>query len=283
MRIRITDDELKQLIDAVDTDQSGKVEFEEFVQMLRDPLTPRRLALVDLAYSILDVDGNGIVDAAEVASAYTASKHPAVMTGSKSVQDVMAEFLDTFDVGGEVDGKVTRDEFINYYSNLSASIDNEDYFELMIRNAWHISGGQGQAANSANRRVLVTDSQGKQSVQEIKQDMGLRQDDKAGMVARLRAQGVDAAKIDTTGSNGDKKAPKVTPEMMKEVNDEVSELRKEAFKLYASQKHADAEQLFNMIMALLQSVHSSKMHPEIYQTQKSIDMCRQKMEKMGRP
>ena len=32
---------------------------------------------------------------------------------------------------------------MNYYNNVSASIDNDDYFELMIRNAWHISGGEG--------------------------------------------------------------------------------------------------------------------------------------------
>ena len=102
----------------------------------------------------------------------------------------MLQFLDTFDVGGVVDGKVTQDEFVNYYSNIGASIDNDDYFELMIRNAWHISGGEGWAANSANRRVLVTDSMGNESVQEIKDDLGLSSGDKAGMMERLRAQGV---------------------------------------------------------------------------------------------
>ena len=40
------------------------------------------------------------------------------------------EFLDTFDVGGEVDGKVTRAEFENYYANVGASVDSDYYFEL---------------------------------------------------------------------------------------------------------------------------------------------------------
>ena len=93
-----------------------------------------------------------------------------------------------------MDGKVTQQEFENYYSNVSSSIDNDDYFELMIRNAWHISGGTGWAANSANRRVLATAADGSQSVQEIQNDLGLKSDDKAGMIARLRAQ-VDPRKV----------------------------------------------------------------------------------------
>ena len=37
-------------------------------------------------------------------------------------------------------GMVTTNEFINYYKNISSSIDCDDYFELMMRNAWKIPG-----------------------------------------------------------------------------------------------------------------------------------------------
>jgi hypothetical protein len=85
-----------------------------------------------------------------------------------------------FQVGRDRDAIITKEEFENYYANLSASIDRDDYFELMIRNAWHISGGEGWAANTTNRRVLVTHADGRQTVEEIKNDLGLRADDKKG-------------------------------------------------------------------------------------------------------
>lgn len=47
-------------------------------------------------------------------------------------------------------------------------IDSDNYFELMIRNAWHISGGTGQCANTTCRRVLVIHFDGHQTVEEIK-------------------------------------------------------------------------------------------------------------------
>ena len=186
-----------------DVDGSGSVSFEEFVQGMRDPLTPRRLALVHQAFKQIDKDGNGVLEPADVVGAYDASKHPEVIAGRMTPDQVLQEFLETFDVGGEVDGKVTKEEFVNYYTNVGANIDDDDYFELMIRNAWHISGGEGWCANTANRRVLVTHADGRQSVEEIKNDMGLKADDKAGMMARLKAQGVNAANISTFDGAGD--------------------------------------------------------------------------------
>ena len=81
-------------------------------------------------------------------------------------------------------------------------MDSDDYFELMMRNAWHISGGDGWCSNTTNKRVLVTHSDGSQTVEEIKDDLGLKEGDTAGMVERLRRQGVEAASLDTKGGVG---------------------------------------------------------------------------------
>lgn len=58
----------------------------------------------------------------------------------------MFEFLDTFelhhvqDVSNKRDGRVTKDEWIEYYNNVSMSIDDDRYFELMMTNAWKLDG-----------------------------------------------------------------------------------------------------------------------------------------------
>jgi Ca2+-binding EF-hand superfamily protein len=203
MNMNLSDSEMRMLFDYFDADGSNDINFEEFIQGVRDPLTERRLKLVQLAFSKLDKDGNDMVDATELAQTYDASRHPEVIAGRMTEKEVLTQFLETFDVGGVKDGMVTQQEFINYYTNLGANIDNEDYFELMIRNAWHISGGEGWSANSANRRVLVTHEDGRESVEEIKNDLGLKAGDKDGMMSRLRNQGVKASNLAVFSGAGD--------------------------------------------------------------------------------
>ena len=71
---------------------------------------------------------------------YDTSFHPEVKSGKISKAEALREFLTQFDTIDK-DGIVTREEFIEYYKNVSASIDTDDYFELMMRNAWHLTGG----------------------------------------------------------------------------------------------------------------------------------------------
>lgn len=211
MNMDLSDVELRVLFEHFDQDQGGTIDYEEFVQGIRDPLTPRRMNLVHLAFNKIDLDGSGEVEPSEVVSAYNADKHPDVIAGTKTKDQVLREFLDTFDVGGVKDGKVTRKEFENYYTNLGANIENEDYFELMIRNAWHIAGGEGAAASSANKRVLVTGSDGKQRVVEIEDDLGLdlvpEKEKSAWMMNKLKAQGVDVMGIDAKGAVEEDESP----------------------------------------------------------------------------
>jgi calcyphosin len=61
---------------------------------------------------------------------------------------VVGEMMSVFERATSRDGTVHWHEFLDYYKDLSASMPNDAHFELMIRNAYHMSGGQGSAANS---------------------------------------------------------------------------------------------------------------------------------------
>ena len=74
---------------------------------------------------------NGFVAMPDIKKVYNAKAHPDVKSGKRTEDDALLEFLDTFEVHhalkspNDRDGKVTSKEFIEYYTSVSASIDDD--------------------------------------------------------------------------------------------------------------------------------------------------------------
>ena len=67
---------------------------------------------------------------------------------------ILREFFDTFDVGGVQEGHVTMDEFVNYYANISTFIDDDEYFDCMVRNVWQVLTSQPRTADVGKAPVI---------------------------------------------------------------------------------------------------------------------------------
>ena len=78
--------------------------------------------------------------------------HPDVKSGKRTEDEVLTEFLETFEThyntitGGQNDGIITPEEWLEYYTHVSASIDNDAYFELMMSNTWNIESANNPAS-----------------------------------------------------------------------------------------------------------------------------------------
>merc|ERR1711871_1524574 len=114
----------------------GTIEYEELIKTIGGSLSEHRKSLVNKVFDQLDKDRTDQLDAAFVADSYNAEKHPDVLERKKSAHDVFQDFLYTFDVGGEVEGKVTRNEFENYYTMLGSTINDDRTFEQVLINVW---------------------------------------------------------------------------------------------------------------------------------------------------
>ena len=158
--------EFERIFKYFDKNNDGKVSYDEFLVGIRGDMNQRRIDLCMLAYNKLDRDGSGMVDMNDIAQAYDVTQHPKFKTGEMSRNDILTEFMAQWDRNVR-DGKVTKEEWIDYYRDVSASIDEDDYFELMIRNAWHLDGGEGQYENTTIKRHLVTDADGTQRVEKM--------------------------------------------------------------------------------------------------------------------
>nr|CAD7413936.1 unnamed protein product [Timema cristinae] len=97
-------EETKQLFQIFDEDGSGSISMDEFLQALRPPMSQSRLKAIDAAFKKLDKTGDGVITIDDLRNVYS----------------------------------VTEEEFINYYAGISASIDQDVYFDLMMRQSYKL-------------------------------------------------------------------------------------------------------------------------------------------------
>ncbi|XP_061168100.1 calcyphosin-like protein isoform X2 [Saccostrea echinata] len=131
-------DTIQSLFDKLDKDHSGSLSFDEFLEALRPPMNNSRKELVRRAFQKLDKTGDGVVTVQDLHGVYNVKKHPKYISGEWTEDQCLKQFLDSFDSPDDKDGTVTEEEFINYYSGVSASVDNDAYFHLMMVNAWKL-------------------------------------------------------------------------------------------------------------------------------------------------
>jgi Ca2+-binding EF-hand superfamily protein len=58
-----------------DIDGDGNITYEEFLRGLREPLTERRLKIVQKAFAIMDKDGSGKITVKDIYHVYDVSRN----------------------------------------------------------------------------------------------------------------------------------------------------------------------------------------------------------------
>ncbi|XP_071961092.1 calcyphosin-like protein [Antedon mediterranea] len=137
-KVEVTGEQGKEMFNAFDKDGSGSLSFDEFLIALRPPMSASRVTIIEKAFKKLDRTGDGVCTIEDLKGVYSVKENPKFKSGDMTKEQCLAEFLKSFDSPDDPDGKVTKEEFVNYYSGVSASIDEDVYFDYMIRQAWKL-------------------------------------------------------------------------------------------------------------------------------------------------
>jgi len=84
-----TEGEIQTLYSYMDIDRSGLLEYDEFLRAIRGPMNQNRKKIVAKAFDVLDKDGGGFIDINDIRGVYTANKHPDVISGKKTEQQIL--------------------------------------------------------------------------------------------------------------------------------------------------------------------------------------------------
>jgi len=145
--LNLDKDEMKDLFEKFDADGSGSINVTEFLQGIRPPMSETRIKVITEAFEKADKTGDGVITIDDLKGVFNVKQNPRYQNGEASEEEILSKFLNNFETTGIKDGmsehgyndgKVTKQEFMDYYSGISVSIDNDGYFDLMMRNAWNL-------------------------------------------------------------------------------------------------------------------------------------------------
>jgi Ca2+-binding EF-hand superfamily protein len=126
--------ELTELVRLLDCDGTGKITYDQFMMIMAPPMNNERIKWVNRAFDQLDVDGVGRVPIATLEATHNPKSSEMIQMGTTTGNVILSNLFKSYD--RDADGYISREEFTDYYREISPSVDNDEYFILMIKHAW---------------------------------------------------------------------------------------------------------------------------------------------------
>jgi calcyphosin len=125
--------QLQTIFKYYDKNGDGSISYEEFVTALREPLTGRRLDVVMDAWTRLDTNKSGSVSRDELFAAFNVSTSQDFISGKTTKEELFAACGFNDAVKGNM---ITKQAFVDLYTDVSVSIDETDFFVQMVSHCW---------------------------------------------------------------------------------------------------------------------------------------------------
>lgn len=117
---------------------NNKVDYGEFKRAIFGEMNEYRKSFVRKAFMKLDFNKTGIVSVIDIRKCYCAKKHPRVISGHSTEEEIKSSFLETLRDACSKTDEVSYGEFEDYYEGLSIGIVDDDDFVNILRTPWGI-------------------------------------------------------------------------------------------------------------------------------------------------
>lgn len=145
-RFDLSESEVETLFNEVDEDQSGAIDYKEFVRSLVDDMPEERITRVKQIFYSLDKLKKGRIGLSVIRDGFYPGRHPLVSKGIKTPNEILAEFLDNieyhFSLLSENDEPIEEiniEQFIDFFKHLSLTFRNSEEFNSTMEKVWNLS------------------------------------------------------------------------------------------------------------------------------------------------
>ena len=153
--IPLTKNQYEALFRLYDRQNAGEIIYDSLVNDILGKFSESRRNIVSNAFNKIDIGRKGVINMNLIREGFNANGHPDVISGKRTEQEVLAEFLDNLDYHFNLlnqgknpdDEEVTNQEFIDFYRYISTGIEDDNYFNKMIAGVWGLNNQNNNRRN----------------------------------------------------------------------------------------------------------------------------------------
>ncbi|XP_047598878.1 calcyphosin-2 isoform X2 [Lutra lutra] len=136
--LEVSENDFESAWQILNGNDSGKVDYGEFKRAIIGEMNEYRKSFVRKAFMKLDFNKTGSVPITNIRKCYCAKKHPQVISGHSTEEEIKLSFLETLKDACSKSDEVTYGEFEDYYEGLSIGIVHDEDFVNIVRTPWGI-------------------------------------------------------------------------------------------------------------------------------------------------
>ena len=143
LQININTDDVINFFACLDYEQTGKVLTEEILRIILGEISENRKIAIITKFSEMDKDKTGYLPIKFLKNAFNAQFHPDCFLKQKPENEVFDEFMFTFEVfcflkNISPEKNISYRDFVEYYTPISSSIQDDNYFNDILLGSWSI-------------------------------------------------------------------------------------------------------------------------------------------------
>ena len=140
LRLNISSNDIYEFFNYLDAEKTGRVSSGVILNIISGELNDKRKIYLNKIFKILDTEKKGEISINKLKNTFDAKNHPDVLNNNKSEDEIYNQFCYTLDIyirfNKILNYNINNEQFIEYYSGVSPSIKDDDYFEKMLDSVW---------------------------------------------------------------------------------------------------------------------------------------------------
>ena len=199
--INLIPDEMKTIFSCFDPSRTGKIYYQDFLNIIHGSLNDFRTGLVDQLYNKLNKNNRATLDIKTILSSFNDKK-----VGQEAADEFKDNFLSHHDYFSKGKTDVTYNEFVNFFEVLNINFKEDSDFEKFMNNSFNLQGESEEVNNEEENNNKVeekNENENKEEAKEILESIDklrniLSQQGSKGVMNLLR----NLRNVDLAGSNG---------------------------------------------------------------------------------